>query len=282
MVNTILDIFPDAHIHSGYARVRCPYHKDGKENKPSMSILLEPRGSMPAGTCHCFACGKVIDFDEMLRDLGYSRKKVDASPRQLQPRKVTLTTTQILHKSQLPFRYSAYLNARGISKETQERFKIYEKDKLVHMPIFTREGLYAYDCARSITSKKFFVESGATKSLWGIEEIDFTKPIAVCESQIDALSFWEVGVQAVATLGADNIACLKQISSSVSTIILAFDPDNAGIQARQRAVKLLGSYRCKYLELPAGVDVNQALQDIQDRNKFKDFMRRSVRSFVQK
>ena len=125
------------------------------------------------------------------------------------------------------------------------------------------------------------MESGAKKTLWGIEEVDMSKPVAVCESQIDAMSFWEVGMQAVATLGADNVRCLSMLKECTSIIVLAFDPDDAGRRARDRASAMLGKFRCRWLDLPEGIDVNQALQDIGDKKKFKDFMSRCMRSFVQ-
>ena len=281
MVEDILRVFPDARVQSGYVRVRCPYHKGGHEERPSMSILLEPRGNAPKGLCHCFACGKKVMIDKLFYDLG---EHIDFDPENqtlLSYKVPTLTTTTPLMKTQLPFRKSEYLESRGISEEVQKRFKIYEKDKKVHMPVFNREGFYVYDNARSTVDKRFFIESGAVKSLWGIEEIDLSKPIAVCESQIDALSLWEAGVQAVATLGADNITALKMISKSTSFFILAFDPDDAGRRARDRAANMLGKYRCRWLNLPEGIDVNQALQDIKDVKKFKAFMLRCMEEFVQ-
>ena len=178
MVSTILSLFPDAHISSGYARVRCPYHKDGKEKKPSMSILLEPRGNAPRGLCHCFACGKAVMFDQLLKDMG-----AEAMPAQeingAQHREgVTVITTPPVYKPQLPFRFSPYLAGRGIGEDVQKRFKVFEKDDFVHMPVFDRHGMYLYDNARSTTSKRFYVEAGAKKSLWAIEEIDLSRLFA--------------------------------------------------------------------------------------------------------
>lgn len=281
MVNAILSTFPDAHILSGYARVRCPYHKGGHEAKPSMSILLERRGSCPKGFCHCFACGKVTDLNTMLDELGIKTEVTLETTEPTTEKDVRLTTTTVMHKSSLPFLKSNYLEKRGIHEGVQRKFRVYEKDGKVHMPVFTRDGFYLYDNARSVVGKRFFVETGSTKTLWGIEEIDLSKPIAVCESQIDAMSLWEAGVQAVATLGADNIGSLSFLLPCTSTIILAFDPDEAGRRARDRAAAMLGKFRCKYLELPEGIDVNQALQDIQDIGKFKNFMSRCIRDYVQ-
>ena len=281
MVDTILSYFPDAKVHGGYIRIRCPYHKDGNERRASMSILTEDRNNAPRGLCHCFACGKKVMINDLLKFIGAEPLPDFAASRQPHRERVSLTTTPLLYKQQVPFRFSEYLAGRGISRETQERFKIYEKDKKVHMPIFSREGVYLYDNARSTVGKRFFIEANANKSLWGLEEIDMTRPIAVCESQIDALSLWEVGVQAVATLGADNIYSLNAIKKCTGIIILAFDPDEAGLRARERAAKMLGAFRCRYIDLPEGIDINQALQDIKDKNKFKNFLNKCTKKFVQ-
>lgn len=279
MVNAILEAFPDAHIHSGYARVRCPYHKDGNEQHASMSVLLEPRGKLQAGMCHCFACGKVVTIQELMEYIGKPIKTDLASLRVTAEKVNPLITTPPVFKPSVPYRYSPYLASRGIKEATQRRFCIFEKDGMVHMPVFDRQGKYLYDNARSTRGKFFSVEEYASKSLWGIEEIDLSKPIVVCESQIDALSCWEAGMQAVATLGADNTRALNDIRKASSIIVLGFDPDEAGIKARDKAVALLGKYRCRWLDLPSGVDVNQALQDIGDVAKFSKFLQSRVRTF---
>ena len=280
MVEDILRAFPDARIHSGYAQIRCPYHADGKEHRPSMSILLEDRNGVKAGFCHCFACGKKTNINQLFVDIGLE-PPLDTAKHSLQHETpVRLTTTLKENKISLPFRFSKYLEGRGIGKEVQEKFKVYEKEGKVYMPVFDRNGKYLYVNARSTSGKKFFIQVGAVKALWGIEEIDFTRPVAVCESQIDAMSFWQVGLQAVATLGADNVNSLSALKRCTSTILLAFDPDDAGRRARDRASIILGKWRCKWLDLPTGIDVNQALQDIKDEKVFKQFMHRCMRDFV--
>lgn len=281
VIEDILRAFPDAHISSGYARVRCPYHKNGQERRPSMSILLEQKGNAPMGLCHCFTCGKAVMFPELMHDLGLEYHEDNERPALPQEPPVTLTTTPVMHKTGLPYRKSAYLESRGIGEDVQRRFKVYEKNGFVHMPVFDAQGFYLYDNARSTTGKRFIVEQGASKTLWGMEEIDLSKPVAICESQINAMSLWQVGVQAVATLGADNIKALKPLLKCTSTIILAFDPDEAGIRARDRAKNMFGAFRCRWLDLPVGIDVNQALMDIKDPSKFTKFLNKCLKRFVQ-
>lgn len=281
MVNSILRVFPDAKVHSGYVRIRCPYHNNGQEKRPSMGILLEDRGNAPAGFCHCFACGKVLNINELLKDAGAEQLANIATHRQPLAQPVTLTTNQSPNKVNMPFRLSSYLKNRGIGEKVQKKFRAYEKDGKVHMPVFNSQGKFLFDNARDTAGKGYYVEKGAQKTLWGIEEIDLSKPIAVCEGQIDAMSFWEANMQAVATLGAGNIVSLKMLQECTSIIVLAFDPDNAGRQATIKAANMLGSFRCKWLDLPEGIDVNQALQDIGDTAKFIKFIESRTKNFVQ-
>ena len=277
MVNKILSVFPEARVGSGYVRIRCPYHKDGKERRPSMSILLEDRGSMTAGTCHCFACGTVVTLEELFRKVGATFDKTLEINRQPSPRDITLSTTQVIYKPSVPFRFSEYLSSRGIGEKVQELFRVYEKDKTVYMPVFDRDGRYLFFISRSTEGKYYYVEEGAVKTLYGIEEIDMSKPIVVVEGQIDAMTFWELGMQAVATLGADNISALSAIKGATSIIILAFDNDMAGLRARERAADMLGRFRCKYIDFPEGVDINELHMHIKNKDRLIELVKKNTK-----
>lgn len=276
MVNKILRAFPDARVSSGYVRIRCPYHKDGKEKNPSMSILLEDRGSMTAGTCHCFSCGVVVPIEELFEKVGVITDLTPVTSSQPKPKDVTLITTQSIYKPSLPFRFSEYLFNRGIGEEVQERFKVYEKDKVLNMPVFDRDGKYLFNNSRSTEEKRYYIEAGAVKTLYGLEEIDKSKPIVIVEGQIDAMTFWELGMQAVATLGAGNITSLKEIKDATSIFILAFDGDTAGVKARNKAAKLLGAFRCRYINMPEDEDINDLWVRIKNKEKIIKMIERNT------
>ena len=277
MVKKILSVFPDGKYSSGYIRVRCPYHKGGKERRPSMSILLEDRGSMTAGTCHCFACGTVVTLEELFEKVGATYNVTIEKQRQPKSEVISLTTTQSTYKPSLPFRFSEYLFKRGIGEKVQELFRVYEKDKMVHMPVFDKDGKYWFVNSRSTEGKYYYVEDGAVKTLYGLEEVDLSKPIVVVEGQIDAMTFWELGMQAVATLGADNISALEAIKKSTSIIILAFDNDTAGLKARGKAADMLGRFRCRYVDFPEGVDINEMHMHIKDKDKLIELVKENTR-----
>lgn len=277
LLKVVMSVFPDGRVSSGYVRVRCPYHKGGQEKRPSMSILLEPRGEMTAGTCHCFACGKVVMINELLEKVGANPIDDTAIQSQQVSKPVTLSTDPAMYKPQLPYRFSSYLAGRGIGESVQRLFKVYEKDKKVYMPIFNRQGKYMYVNARSTEGKRFYIETGAEKTLWGIEEIDLSRPIVVCEAQIDAMSFWEVGMQAVATLGTANIKALNEIKGATSIVILAYDNDESGNGATIKAAKLLGSFRCRFVQFPERMDINDLLVSLKNKDKVLEYITKNTR-----
>lgn len=256
MIDEIREIFPDARIHGGYARVRCPFHKGGEEKNASMGILLQDKNGLPRGFVKCFTCGWTGTVTELFRQLGY--QYIETTQDEPETSFVQLETRRHYHKSQLPYRRSEYLESRGIGERVQQLFKVYEKDGKVYLPVFSRDGKYLYANARSTSSRAYFIESGAQKTLACIEEIDTAKPIWIVEGQIDAFTLWQLGLQAVATLSSTNVNALHQIANA-REIILALDNDEAGIRGAYKAVDIFGSFRCKYLELPAGVDVNDVL-----------------------
>lgn len=268
-------LFPSAEIDAlgGAAKICCPYHN---ENTPSFIILLKDKGNLKAGFCKCFGCGKATNFKNLCKDLGYTLEenpisramqikeqlKKNAANSASAVRKPVILDTKLL-KTDVPYKFSPYLLSRGIGEAIQKKFRVFEKENEVYMPVFAEDGHYLYYNARSTKEKAFFIEPGAEKSLAYLEEIDFSKPIAICESQTDALSLWQMGMQAVATLGASNIVALSPLLKSTSIFILAYDSDEAGIKATLLARKALGPYRCKQLNWDGAFkDVNEALQKL--------------------
>ena len=53
--------------------ITCPFHKGGKENKPSCGVLLKEKHlngkSYEAGTVHCYTCGYTSDLPQFVADV---------------------------------------------------------------------------------------------------------------------------------------------------------------------------------------------------------------------
>lgn len=262
LVSDIKTLFPDAKTHNGYVRIRCPYHSNGQERHPSMSIITETHNGMKAGFAKCFSCGWVGTFAEIAADFGLEyvpdEKTIEASEK-FTSNELPLQLQKAVYKKDVPFAYSKYLESRGIFEETQKLFKIYEKkdENKVYMPVFSREGKFLYANARSIVGKQFFIQSNAKKYLAGIDEVDFNKPIAIVESQINLMSLREAQyARGVATLGVANISALSAIKKAAGPFLLMLDGDVPGRTAAQKIKDYLGAYRCIDFIFKPNEDVN--------------------------
>ena len=59
-------ILKDIKSTSDNMMVTCPYHKGGEERRPSCGISTIDKPDHPAGTVHCFTCGKTASLDQFI------------------------------------------------------------------------------------------------------------------------------------------------------------------------------------------------------------------------
>ena len=102
---------------------------------------------------------------------------------------------------------------------------------------------------REITSGKYMLQS---------------LPVIVCESMLDALSFWTVGKYAVALNGVESELQIKQLKElPCRKIILATDSDEKGMLARQRIRKKIGNRKLitEYIFPKGRKDANECTKE---------------------
>ena len=95
---------------------------------------------------------------------------------------------------------------------------------------------------RSIDTKTFFIETGITKPVYGINKIfqDNIRTCVLTEGLFDCLLANQYGMPTIATLGNPSIEQFELINKSpLSTIYLMFDNDNAGRSFNEKAHKYL-------------------------------------------
>ena len=157
-----------------------------------------------------------------------------------------------------------YMYKRGLTDEVIELFDIgFDADTdCITFPVRDVFGNTLFVARRSVRTKFFNYPEGVEKPLYGLYEIDckvcefidkqsgrdisgyihkpsyeqsYPKEIIVCESMLDALSFWTVGKYAVALNGLGNELQFKQLRElPCRKIILATDMDERGLDARKR------------------------------------------------
>ena len=160
------------------------------------------------------------------------------------------------------YRYThPYMYKRGLTDEIIELFDIgYDRDmQAITFPVRDIRGNCLFIARRSVKTKFFNYPEGVEKPLYGLYELElnsyvtkaykqldgsvkfesgYPKEIIVCESMLDALSFWTVGKCAVALNGLGNELQFKQLRElPCREIILATDMDERGLAARERIRK---------------------------------------------
>lgn len=154
------------------------------------------------------------------------------------------------------YRYThPYMYKRGLTDDVIERFDIgYDKNtRCITFPVRDISGNTLFIARRSVVYKYFNYPEGVEKPLYGLYELNattlvnghemhilpnFPKEIIVCESMLDALSFWVAGKYAVALNGLGSELQFKQLRNlPCRKLILATDNDEAGQKARQRIRK---------------------------------------------
>lgn len=202
------------------------------------------------------------------------------------------TNEEIVSEEELAkYRYiHPYMYKRGLTDEIIDLFDIgYDRDtSCITFPVRDVYGNCLFIARRSVKTKFFNYPEGVEKPLYGLYEINqqtiklasenytnfntivrksisyYPKEIIVCESMLDALSFWTVGKYAVALNGLGNELQFKQLRElPCRKIILATDMDERGLAARKRIRKNIGNRKIitEYIFPKGRKDANECTKD---------------------
>ena len=245
--------------------VTCPFHKDGKEKKPSCFIYVGDDNKLPWGTFHCFTCGEkgsIIKFIASCFDRSeYFAKKwlkdnftekvipeldvpIEDSINLSKPKKqqIKYLDESILSTFQS---WHPYMRKRHISKSIAEQFEIkYDSnDKCIVFPVRDLKDKLLFLTRRSVEGKQFYIDNNASKCVYLLNEClkRNYKEVIVCEGQIDALVAWSYGFPAIALFGAGTTENQIDILNKTDIIsyILMYDNDAAGRKGAERFKKLI-------------------------------------------
>ena len=238
-------------------QVCCPYHHD---TRPSAGI------DMRTGMFHCFACGEVhtlpefisycFGYDDMLGNkFGWNWLLKNFLTIAIEERQdipldfgndtlynVNVNVDYVSEDELDSYRYiHPYMYQRGLTDEVIELFDIgYDKSSdCITFPIRDVSGNTLFIARRSTKTKFFNYPKDVVKPLYGLYELQKViydiNEVIVCESMLDALSFWTVNKPAVALNGLGNELQFKQLRDiPVRELILCTDMDDAGMKARER------------------------------------------------
>jgi DNA primase len=243
----------------------CPYH--GNYRTPAGEV------DKYTGTFYCFSCHQITDLYEFV--MFVSKRTYFESARYVKSKeKEGSIAEEVLNKLEekptyVPFdevtirrlnkqalsspRATNYLKGRNITKESAEKFLLgySESRDMITIPIHSPDGIAVGFVGRSVEGKEFKNTPKLPKSkvLFNLHRTKSYSKIYVVESSFDAIRLDQVGMPAVATLGANvsNIQ-IELLRKYFNNIIIIADNDEAGGNMQKRAIERLGS-RVSVLQL---------------------------------
>ncbi|MBC9786579.1 toprim domain-containing protein [Heliobacterium chlorum] len=166
------------------------------------------------------------------------------------------------------FRYRhPYLEQRGIQEPHQRAFQIgYDrKNRAITFPWFDRNGALVTIKFRSVNHKWFwYVSDGqpVKNHVYGMNRIYQARASRahIVESEIDAITLWQIGQPAIALGGAHLSTRQRELilQSPIQELVVATDNDRAGRRIAESIIRQLGGYvRLQEIQLPdSAKDIN--------------------------
>lgn len=237
--------------------VFCPFHANHRT----------PAGEINkySGLFFCFSCGKTADLIELV--MHFSNRSYFESVRFIKSKEVEtniiseigqkladkedweefdISIINRLNEQALNSeRAKEYFYKRKITDSSIIKFKLgYSVNQdMVSIPIQNHEGLCVGFVARSIEGKDFKNTNKLPKSklLFNLNRVKTASRVYVVESSFDAIRLDQLGLAAVATLGA-NVSSkqIELLSKYFNDICVVADNDDAGGNMKDKIVQRLG------------------------------------------
>tara|TARA_R110002110_G_scaffold184291_2_gene391002 strand:- start:4083 stop:5786 length:1704 start_codon:yes stop_codon:yes gene_type:complete len=245
-------------ITRSQTRTTCPVCGPDRKKHSERSLSVKIDGDCAVYLCHHCSIAGIIPLEEP-----------EVEPEVI-PKKV----------SKLNEAQNMWLLSRGISSEAVDKCgltsaKVYVRSRGTEVDCV---GFHYLNADGTKATKwrdggKNFSQTGAARSLWRIDEWD-SDDLVICEGEMDALSFEQVGVSAVSVPnGAPSTLSngenggkysylwdAKEQIGKATRIILATDADEPGRLLSEEIARRIGKARCWRLSYPEGCkDANDVL-----------------------
>ena len=159
------------------------------------------------------------------------------------------------------------LQRRGISEQTNQKYKIFRDGELLRFYYFTSDGILQGAKVKT-KQKDFYYEGNSTDTLFGQHLFPSSgKRIIVYEGELDAASGYEamtgwphVSLPHGAASAKKDIQKQYDLFQGYAEIVLFFDGDEAGRKAAEDAASVLPPGKVKIARLESYKDASEALQ----------------------
>ena len=235
----------------------CPYHNNTRT--PAGEVSKE------SGMFFCFSCQQTAELQELImkmtsrsyfesiRFIKSKEKETnieDIINKKLYKPKEFIQYDEVLIKRlsnqtlESP-RAMRYFEGRKITKRSIEKFSLgySEKQDMVTIPVQSPDGMTIGFVARTIEGKEFKNTPGLPKSkiLFNLHRVKQSSKIYVVESSFDAIRIDQVGLPAVATLGANvSTSQIELLKKYFNDIYIVSDNDDAGNSMSSKLIGKLG------------------------------------------
>lgn len=139
-----------------------------------------------------------------------------------------------------------YFYGRRITEASMKKFHLGYSDKqdMVTVPVHSPDGMCVGFVGRSVEGKEFKNTPGLPKAklLFNLHRVKNSDKVYIVESSFDAIRLDQVGLPAVATLGANiSNTQVELLKKYFNNIIVIADNDEAGNNMKTRLIEKLGS-----------------------------------------
>ena len=236
----------------------CPFHNNNRT--PAGEVNKE------SGMFFCFSCRKSADLCELvmhssgrsyfesIRFIKSKDQVIDLEQQinqQLYAKPEFTTFDELILKRLCNGLLSSdrakdYFKYRKIEMSSWSKFSLgySEKQDMVTVPVHSPDGIPLGFVGRSVEGKEFKNSPGLPKSktLFNLNRVKLSSKVYVVESSFDAIRLDQVGLPAVATLGATiSGAQIDLLQKYFNDIIIIADNDEAGSGMKDRIIEKLGS-----------------------------------------
>lgn len=272
-------------------RITCPYHSNGMERNPDMSINIWDKRkngvTIKAGTCYCFACKTSVKLPDLIgycfgKSSGWGENwiferfastedgnrveliKLPSREKEINNSEVYIDDSELVKYSfSHPYMYKRYLTDWVIDYFDIGFDKNFDPPSLT-FPVRDSSGRCVFIARRSVEGKHFDIPKGIHKVLVYLYESQKLFPDAtelyVCESLLNALTLIRLGKPSIALMGTGSKEQLKMLRDvPYRRLILALDNDKAGIRGKDVIYENLKNY--KFI---GNLKVNETGKDIND------------------
>ena len=236
----------------------CPYHNNNRT--PAGEVSKE------SGLFFCFGCQQTANLQELVMKM--SNRSYFESLRYIKSKEQESDITQIVAKQlytpptfvqydeviikrlnsqalESP-RAMRYFDGRLVTKSSVSKFNLgySEKQDMVTIPVHSPEGMVIGFVGRSLEGKDFKNTPGLPKSktLFNLHRVKANDKVYVVESSFDAIRLDQVGMPAVATLGATiSKSQVELLEKYFNEIYLIADNDEAGKAMSKKMIDKLKS-----------------------------------------